>query len=139
MPVPVIAAVTGHAFGGGFQLALGADIRFVHPEASLSVMEVRWGILPDMTGIPMLVRLVGLDVAKELTFTAKRFSGAGGLRARPRHPPVRGPAADAFALAREIAGRNPDAIRAREGPARGGSRPAPGRGVPRRSPRRSAS
>ena len=111
MPVPVIAAVTGHAFGGGFQLALGADIRFVHPEASLSVMEVRWGILPDMTGIPMLVRLVGLDVAKELTFTAKRFSGAEAFELGLATHLSEDPRADAFALAREIAGKNPDAIR----------------------------
>jgi enoyl-CoA hydratase/carnithine racemase len=111
MPVPVIAAVTGHAFGGGFQLALGADIRFVHPEASLSVMEVRWGILPDMTGIPMLVRLVGLDVAKELTFTARRFSGAEAFELGLATHLSEDPRADAFALAREIAGRNPDAIR----------------------------
>jgi enoyl-CoA hydratase/carnithine racemase len=111
MPVPVIAAVTGHAFGGGFQLALGADIRFVHPDASLSVMEVRWGILPDMTGIPMLVRLVGLDVAKELTFTAKRFSGTEAFELGLATHLSEDPRADAFALAREIAGRNPDAIR----------------------------
>ena len=111
MPVPVIAAVTGHAFGGGFQLALGADIRFVHPEASLSVMEVRWGILPDMTGIPMLVRLVGLDVAKELTFTAKRFTGAEAFDLGLATHLSEDPRTDAFALAREIAGRNPDAIR----------------------------
>jgi enoyl-CoA hydratase/carnithine racemase len=112
MPVPVIAAVCGHAFGGGFQLALGADIRFVHPDASLSVMEVRWGIVPDMTGIPMLVRLVGLDVAKELTFTAKRITGVQAFELGLATHLSEDPRADAFALAREIAGRNPDAIRA---------------------------
>ena len=74
-------------------------------------MEVRWGILPDMTGIPMLVRLVGLDVAKELTFTAKRFSGAEAFELGLATHLSEDPRADAFALAREIAGRNPDAIR----------------------------
>ena len=112
MPVPVIAAVTGHAFGGGFQLAMGADIRFVHPDASLSVMEVRWGIVPDMTGIPMLVRLVGIDVAKELTYTARRITGAEAFELGLATHLSEDPRTDAFALAREIAGRNPDAIRA---------------------------
>ena len=99
------------AFGGGFQLALGADIRFVHPDAVLSVMEVRWGIVPDMTGIPMLVRLVGLDVAKELTFTARRISGTEAHELGLATHLSEDPRADAFALAREIAGRNPDAVR----------------------------
>jgi enoyl-CoA hydratase/carnithine racemase len=111
MPVPVIAAVRGHALGGGIQLALGADIRIVHPEAVLSVMEVRWGILPDMTGVASLIRLVGIDVAKELTFTGRRISGAEahqlGLATRLSDDPH----AEATALAREIAGRNPGAIR----------------------------
>ncbi len=75
LPVPVIAAVEGHALGGGIQLALGADIRIVHPEARMSVLEIRWGIIPDMTGTQMLVDLVGVDVAKELTFTGRSVSG----------------------------------------------------------------
>jgi enoyl-CoA hydratase/carnithine racemase len=112
MPVPVIAAVHGHAFGGGLQIALGCDIRYVHPDASLSVMEVRWGIVPDMTGIPTLVRLVGLDVAKELTYTARRISGREAFDLGLATHVSEDPRADAFALAHEIAGRNPDAIRA---------------------------
>jgi enoyl-CoA hydratase/carnithine racemase len=112
MPVPVIAAVHGHAFGGGFQIALGCDIRYIHPEASMSVMEVRWGIVPDMTGIPTLIRLVGLDVAKELTYTARRISGREAFELGLATHVSDDPRADAFALAHEIAGRNPDAIRA---------------------------
>ena len=70
LEVPVIAACTGPVLGGGLQIALGADIRFTTPDAKWSVLEIRWGLLPDMTGIQNLVRLVGLDVAKELTYTA---------------------------------------------------------------------
>jgi hypothetical protein len=69
--VPVVAAVHGHAFGGGLQLALGADIRIVAPDAQLSVLEIRWGLIPDMTATQVLPALVGLDVAKELTFTGR--------------------------------------------------------------------
>ena len=75
MPAPVIAAVHGVAFGGGIQIALGADIRFVAPDARLSIMEIKWGILPDMTGIPMLSRLIPVDVAKELAYTGRIISG----------------------------------------------------------------
>ena len=97
-------------FGGGLQIALGADIRYARPDAQLSVMEARWGLLPDMTGPQMLVRLCGLDVAKELVFTARRISGeeAHGL-GLVTHV-VDDPLAAARALAAEIAGRNPQAI-----------------------------
>jgi enoyl-CoA hydratase/carnithine racemase len=111
LEVPVVAAVHGHALGGGLQIALGADIRIVHPDAQLSVREVHWGLIPDMTGTLFLSRLVGADVAKELTFTARIFSGREaaelGLATRLSDDP-RG---DAFALAREIAGRSPEAVR----------------------------
>jgi enoyl-CoA hydratase/carnithine racemase len=111
MPVPVIAAVHGHALGGGIQLALGADIRIVAPDAKLSVLEIRWGLVPDMTGTQALVNLVGLDVAKELTFTGRTVSGeeavALGLCTRLSDDPR----AEALALAAEIAQKSPDAIR----------------------------
>src|SRR5690606_10516132 len=68
-PAPVIAAIHGPALGAGFQIALAADIRFIAPDAKMSVLEIRWGLVPDMTGTQMLPRLVGLDVAKELTYT----------------------------------------------------------------------
>lgn len=111
LPVPVIAAVHGHALGGGIQIALGADIRFVHPDTQMSVREVHWGLVPDMTGTLFLSRLVGTDVAKELTFTARIFSGreAGelGLATHVTESPLD----DAMALAAEIAGRSPEAVR----------------------------
>jgi len=112
LPAPVIAAVHGHALGGGLQLALGADIRVVAPDAQLSVLEIRWGLIPDMTGTATLPRLVGPDVAKDLTFTGRTVTGVEALRIglatrlsdRPLH--------DALLLAGEIAGNSPAAIRA---------------------------
>lgn len=112
MPVPVIAAVTGHALGGGIQLALGADIRIVSPDAKMSVLEIRWGLIPDMTGTQSLINIVGLDVAKELTFTGRMVSGAEavelGLATRLSDDPL----TDAMNLAAEIAEKSPHAIRA---------------------------
>jgi enoyl-CoA hydratase/carnithine racemase len=112
LPVPVIAAVHGVAYGGGLQIALAADIRLVAPDAQLSVREIQWGLIPDMTGTQTLRRLVRLDVAKELTYTGRIVPGteavALGLATRTSATPLD----DALALAREIAGRSPDAIRA---------------------------
>jgi enoyl-CoA hydratase/carnithine racemase len=111
LEVPVIAAVHGVALGGGIQIALGADLRFVAPDARLSVLEIRWGLVPDMTGTLMLPRVVGLDVAKELTFTGRMVSGeeAGriGLATRVTATPLD----DALELARELAGKSPGALR----------------------------
>jgi len=109
--VPVIAAVHGHALGGGLQIALGADIRCVHPDTQMSVREVYWGLVPDMTGTLFLSRLVGTDVAKELVFTARIFDGneakSLGVATHVGEDPHR----DAMALAAEIADRSPDAVR----------------------------
>ena len=111
IPVPVIAAVHGHALGGGLQIALGADLRIVHPETQMSVREVHWGLVPDMTGTLMLSSLVRADVAKDLVFTARIFDGreahALGLATRLSDS-VRD---DAISMAGEIAGRSPDAVR----------------------------
>ena len=107
LPVPVIAAVHGHALGGGIQIALGADIRIVHPDAQLSVREVHWGLVPDMTGTLFLSRLVGPDVAKELTFTARIVSGreAGELGLATHVSET--PREDAMALAARSPGAAP--------------------------------
>jgi len=111
LPVPVIAAVHGVAFGGGLQITLGADIRLVAPDAQLSVMEIKWGLIPDMTGSQLLPELVGRDVAKELTFTGRVVSGTEaadiGLATRVSADPR----ADGLALAAEIAAKSPAAIR----------------------------
>jgi enoyl-CoA hydratase/carnithine racemase len=111
VPVPVIAAVWGHCLGGGLQIALGADIRIVHPETKLSVLEIRWGLSPDMTGTATLPRLVGPDVAKELTWTGRMVTGEEAVRLGLATRTSDDPLADAQALAAEIAGRSPHAIR----------------------------
>ncbi|MCU0260599.1 MAG: crotonase/enoyl-CoA hydratase family protein [Ilumatobacteraceae bacterium] len=111
VPVPVIAAVTGHALGGGLQIALGADIRIVHPDTQLSVREVHWGLVPDMTGTFVLSKLVRPDVAKELTFTARIVSGAEGYELGLVTRLSDTPYDDAMALARDIASRSPGAVR----------------------------
>ncbi|MCU1356511.1 MAG: fadB [Acidimicrobiales bacterium] len=111
MAVPVIAAVHGVALGGGIQIALGADIRIVAPDARLSVLEIRWGLLPDMTGLQMLPRLVGLDVAKELAFTGRMVSGTEAVELGLATRVADDPRAAALELAAEIAGKNPAAIR----------------------------
>ena len=111
LPVPVIAAVHGVAFGGGLQVALAADIRFVAPDARLSVMEVKWGLIPDMTGTQSLRRLVRLDVAKELTYTGRIVSGSEAFELGLATRVSDAPRETALELAREIAAKSPDAIR----------------------------
>lgn len=112
LPVPVIAAVHGVAFGGGLQIASGADIRIAAPDTRLSVMELKWGIVPDMAGFVLWRDTVRGDVLRELTYTAREFDAAEaqgfGFVTRLADDPH----AKALALARAIAGRNPDAIRA---------------------------
>ncbi len=111
LEVPVIAAVHGNALGGGLQITLGADVRIVAPDAKLSVFEVAWGLIPDMTGTQLLPELVGRDVAKELTFTARIVSGEEAVRiglARVEPDPLTA----ALAMARDIAGHSPHAIQA---------------------------
>ncbi|HEY1967177.1 MAG TPA: crotonase/enoyl-CoA hydratase family protein [Pseudonocardia sp.] len=112
LAVPVIAAVRGPAFGGGLQIALHADIRIVAPDATLSVTEVRWGLVPDMGGTQLLPRLVGADVAMELACTGRSISGADADRIGLATRTADDPHAAAMALAAEIAGYNPDAVRA---------------------------
>jgi enoyl-CoA hydratase/carnithine racemase len=111
LPVPVIAAVHGHALGGGLQIALGADIRIVHPNTQMSVREVHWGLVPDMTGTLMLTQLVRPDVAKELVFTARVFDGREGAALGLVTRLSDTPRDDALQLAAEIAGRSPEAVR----------------------------
>lgn len=112
LPMPVIAAIHGVAFGGGCQVALGADIRFAAPDARLSVMEIKWGLVPDMSLTQTLRDLVPLDVAKELTFTGRILSGTEAHQLGLVTHVVDDPLASALELAREIAGKSPDAIRA---------------------------
>jgi len=110
-PVPVIAAIHGNCLGGGLQIALGADIRIAAPDARLSVLEVRWGLIPDMAITRTLPRLVGIDVAKELAFTGRMLSGEQAHALRVVSHVSDDPLAAARALAAEIAERSPDAVR----------------------------
>lgn len=110
--VPVIAAIHGVAFGGGLQLALGADIRIVAPDARLSVMEVRYGLVPDMGATRTLLGLVRDDIARELTFTGRIVDGEEAVRLGLCTRVAADPLAAALALAQEIAVQSPDALRA---------------------------
>jgi enoyl-CoA hydratase/carnithine racemase len=112
LAVPVIAAVHGVAFGGGFQLALGADLRYVAPGTRMSIMEIKWGLVPDMGGTILMRRLAREDVIRELTYSGRIFSAdeARGYGFATRL--CADPHAEALAFAREIAEKSPDAIRA---------------------------
>src|SRR4051795_5747564 len=112
LAVPVIAAIHGNCFGGGLQIALGADIRFAAPDARLCVMESKWGLVPDMGITSTLPRLVPIDVAKELTFTARVLSGVEAAELGLVTHVADDPLAAARELAAEIALRSPDAVRA---------------------------
>lgn len=110
--VPVIAAVHGVAFGGGLQIALGADLRYVTAEAQLSVMEIKWGLIPDMSLTQTLPRLVPLDVAKELTFTGRIISGQEAVSLGLATKVSADPLAEALEMAKLITTKSPHAIRA---------------------------
>ena len=111
-PVPVIAAIHGACFGGGLQIALGTDVRIAAPDARLSVMEVKLGLVPDMALTAALPRLVREDVARELTYTARIVDGAEAAELGLVTRVDADPAGAAAALAAEIAARSPDAVRA---------------------------
>ncbi|MCS3898056.1 enoyl-CoA hydratase/carnithine racemase [Bradyrhizobium japonicum USDA 38] len=112
LPVPVIAAVHGVAFGGGFQLSLGADMRFLSADARMSVMEIKWGLVPDMAGTPILASLVRDDILRDLTYTGRIFSAQEAMSYGLATRICDDPRATALEVAREIAGKSPDAIRA---------------------------
>ncbi|MNK47881.1 putative enoyl-CoA hydratase echA8 [compost metagenome] len=112
VPVPVIAAVHGVAFGGGLQVALGADIRLVAADTKLSVMEIKWGLVPDMAGMVLMRELARTDVVRELTFTGRIFSGEEAVRLGLATRVAADPLAEALQMAHEIATKSPDAIRA---------------------------
>ncbi len=112
LQVPVIAAVHGVAFGGGFQLTLGADIRIVAPDTRMSIMEIKWGLIPDMAGTAILRHLVRDDILRDLTYTGRIFTGEEALQLGLATRVAADPHAEAMALAHEIVLKSPDAIRA---------------------------
>lgn len=112
LPQPVIAALHGVVLGGGLQIAGGADVRIVAPDARLAVRELHWGIVPDMAGYALWRGVVRDDVLRELTYTAREFDGAEAVRLGFATKVADDPVGAALALAEAIAGRNPDAVRA---------------------------
>jgi enoyl-CoA hydratase/carnithine racemase len=112
LPMPVIAAIHGVALGGGCQIALGADIRFCTPDAKFSIMEMKWGLIPDMSATQTIRDLVSIDVAKELIFTGKIIKGEEAAQLKLVTRVCEKPYEEAMILATEIASKNPEAIRA---------------------------
>ncbi|KAB7743922.1 crotonase/enoyl-CoA hydratase family protein [Nostocoides sp. F2B08] len=112
IPVPVVAAVHGHCYGGGVQIALGADFRITNPEAQWSVLEAKWGLIPDMSGIQSLSQQVGLDVAKRLTMTGEVISGAEATRLGLASATADDHVGAAYDLIGSIATRSPDSVAA---------------------------
>jgi enoyl-CoA hydratase/carnithine racemase len=112
LAVPVIAAIRGVAVGGGFQLALGADVRYASSESKFAIMEATWGLVPDMAGTQLMRHLAREDIVRELTYTARIFTAAEALSYGLVTRVVVDPYAAALETARQIAERSPDAIRA---------------------------
>lgn len=112
VPAPVIAAVHGFALGGGFQLALAADMRFVTSEAKFSLMEIKWGLVPDMGATQLLCHLAREDLIRELAYTGRIFDGKAAFDYGFATRLCDDPYAQAMDTAREIAGKSPDAMRA---------------------------
>jgi enoyl-CoA hydratase/carnithine racemase len=112
LPVPVIAAIHGVAYGGGFQLALGADIRYADKDARFSVRETHWGLIPDMCGTQLMRHLAREDIVRELTYTARIFSAEEALSFGLITRIADHAREDALVIARDIAGKSPHAIRA---------------------------
>ncbi len=110
LPVPVIAAVHGVAFGGGLQIMLGADIKFVHPDTRLSILEMKWGLIPDMAGTQLMRHSVRDDIIRELTYTNREFTGREAVQYGFATHVSETPFEDAMSLAVEIAGKSPTAI-----------------------------
>ncbi|MGJ8685867.1 MAG: crotonase/enoyl-CoA hydratase family protein [Spongiibacteraceae bacterium] len=112
LPVPVIAAVHGNCFGGGMQIILACDYRIATPSSKLSIMEMKWGLIPDMSGMVTLSRLTRIDIAQELTMTGRVFSGAEGAEYGLISKLSEEPWADATAMANVICEKSPDAVAA---------------------------
>lgn len=110
LPVPVVAVTRGHCFGGGFQLALAADFRFSTPDCEFSVMEGKWGLIPDMTGSVTLRELLPMDVAKRLAMTAEVFDGRRALEYGLVTGVAEEPLKEADSLVAELLARSPDAV-----------------------------
>ncbi len=112
LSVPVIAVVHGNCFGAGMQIILAADYRIATPDANLSILEMKWGLIPDMSGMATLSRLTRVDIAQELTMTGRFFSGNEALEYGLVSKVNESPLAEAKLLAEKICQQSPDAIAA---------------------------
>ena len=112
LPLPVIAALHGRCYGGAFQIALAADFRIATPDCECSIMEIKWGLIPDMTGTVTLRELVPIDVAKRLSMSGRPFSGAEARQMNLVTEVAGDPLAAAEAMAAELMTRSPDAVAA---------------------------
>ena len=112
LPAPVIVAIHGACVGGGLQFASAGDVRIATPDAKLSIMEMRWGLIPDMGSYSTWRSFVRDDILRELTYTNRIFSGEEGKELGFVSHLSDDPHARAMELAAEIAGKNPDAIKA---------------------------
>lgn len=112
LPVPVVAAVHGHCYGGGLQIALAADLRMTTPDARWSVLEAKWGLVPDMSGMQALSQQVRMDVAKRLTMTGEVVSGERAVELGLASEVHEEPFVAATRFLEEVATRSPDAVAA---------------------------
>ena len=112
LPIPVIAVIHGNCFGGGMQMVLACDYRIATPDSNMSILEMKWGLIPDMSGMVTLSRLTRIDIAQELTMTGRFFSGTEGAEYGLISKVSTDPLAEAEALATDIASKSPDAIAA---------------------------
>lgn len=112
LPIPVIAVIHGNCFGGGLQIVLACDYRIAEPTATLSILEMKWGLIPDMSGMVTLSRLTRVDIAQELTMTGRFFSGLEGAEYGLISKISENPLIEAQALAQSICEKSPDAVAA---------------------------
>jgi enoyl-CoA hydratase/carnithine racemase len=131
LPIPVLAVIRGHCFGGGLQLALGADFRFTTPTCRFSVMEAKWGLVPDMTGTVSLRELLPIDLAKRLTMTGEIFTGDRARELGLVTDVSDDPRAAALELAHQLVTRSPDSVAATKRPFDRARPVSPWRALPR--------
>lgn len=112
LPVPVIAVIHGYCYGGGVQIALGADFRFTTPDCEFSILEAKWGLIPDMTGTVTLRELLPMDQAKLLAMTGRMFTGTEALGLNLVTGVSNDPLAEAEKVVAEIKSRSPDSVAA---------------------------
>ncbi|WP_380057057.1 crotonase/enoyl-CoA hydratase family protein [Falsihalocynthiibacter sp. SS001] len=111
LPMPVVAAVHGHVYGGGFQIMLGADMRIATPDTKFAIREGKWGLVPDMGGMAIMPSLARADIIRKYTYTAEVFLGEPALEAGFITEINADPLRRALDIASDIATKSPDATR----------------------------